>query len=64
MTFSAGEIRACGNNLTMRLFGDAFHLLDQGNPSVARRKLLKVLTEHLNERKNFQMYPPETSVVS
>jgi hypothetical protein len=48
----------------MRLFGDAFHLLDQGNPSVARRKLLKVLTEHLNERKNFQMYPPETSVVS
>jgi hypothetical protein len=45
-------------------FGDAFHLLDQGNPNVARRKLLKILTDRLNERKNFQMYPLETSAVS
>ena len=45
-------------------FGDAFHLLDQGRPSAARRKLLKMLTDCLNERKNFQMYPPENSVVS
>ena len=45
----------------MRLLGDAFRL---SKPSAARRKLLKVLTDRLNERKNFQMYPPETSVVS
>jgi hypothetical protein len=45
-------------------FGDAFQLFDQGKPSAARRKLLKMLTDHLNERKNFQMYPSENSVVS
>jgi hypothetical protein len=38
----------------MRLFGDTFRL---SKPSAARRKLPKMPTDCLNERKDFQMYP-------
>jgi hypothetical protein len=38
-------------------FSEAFHLLDQGRCGAARRKLLSVLIDRLNERKNFQLYP-------
>jgi hypothetical protein len=56
-----GDLRFCPPSIA---FGDAFNLLEQGQPSAAQRKLLNLLIEGLNERKNFQLYPRETSAVS
>jgi hypothetical protein len=38
-------------------FEVAFKLLAQRQPDAARRKLLEILRDRLQERKNFQLYP-------
>ena len=45
-------------------FHEAFDLFNQGQPRAARHKLLNVLSDLLDERRNFQMYPEETGSVS
>jgi hypothetical protein len=45
-------------------FRDAFLLLDQGHAKGAERKLLAILTERLRERRDFQLFPKETSALS
>jgi hypothetical protein len=60
--FENGDLKFIGSADSE--FRDAFDHFDQGRPSAARRKLLAVLTDRLNERKNYQLYPTETSAVS
>ena len=45
-------------------FRDAFELSDQGRSKAAERKLLEILVERVTERKNFKLFPRETTAVS
>jgi hypothetical protein len=45
-------------------FRDAFELSDQGRSQAAERKLLETLVERVTERKNFQLFPRETTAGS